>query len=718
DGATRWVHGLGKVDFDSDNNVKSLVGTIRDVTSRKEKEEGLRKLNRTLTALSKSSQAMSQSVEEDDYLKQVCKIVVEDTDFAMVWIGYAEDDEAKTIRPMASAGFNDNYLETIRLSWDDSEFGRGPTGVAIRTGNMGLCNNMLTDPDFEPWREQALKRGFASSIVFPLKTGDKTFGAFTIYSSQPDSFLDAEIKLLSKLANDLSHGITTIRLRAAHRLAEEALSKSHGELEILVKKRTHELQIANDLLKKEINIGKQQEQRLKIAEEKYRTVADFTYNWEFWIDQNDIMLYCSPSCERITGYKATEFMENSGLILNIVHPDDKNEYITQTRNDNNVRGSQSEFQFRIVRIDGNVRWLGHLSQSIYDKSGNYIGRRGSNEDITERIIKDQLLKTSNHKYELLSENITDGIFICRNGRFEYVNKALTQIFGFSDHELERFELLELLKTDSSNKLADFLSQNGSLSQILNIEIECLKKDRSVIFVEFVLNYIANEGAIYGVAHDITEKKQIQKNIVKAIIQTEEKERAFFSKELHDGIGPLLSAVKLYLQWSEKPKPNKSKEEIIHKAGDILDDALTSVKEISNKLSPHLLTYYGLTSAIQSFVDRVDESSAIRIIFESDVTRRLDFEIEAAIYRVTIECINNTVKHALADNITIRLNDAGNQIHLRYKDDGIGFDLKETLANQRGLGLFNLQNRIQTIGGEITLFSEPGKGVDYEIVVNI
>jgi PAS domain S-box-containing protein len=709
---------LGKVDFDSDNNVKSLVGTIRDVTSRKEKEEGLRKLNRTLTALSKSSQAMSQSVEEDDYLKQVCKIVVEDTDFAMVWIGYAEDDEAKTIRPMASAGFNDNYLETIRLSWDDSEFGRGPTGVAIRTGNMGLCNNMLTDPDFEPWREQALKRGFASSIVFPLKTGDKTFGAFTIYSSQPDSFLDAEIKLLSKLANDLSHGITTIRLRAAHRLAEEALSKSHGELEILVKKRTHELQIANDLLKKEINIGKQQEQRLKIAEEKYRTVADFTYNWEFWIDQNDIMLYCSPSCERITGYKATEFMENSGLILNIVHPDDKNEYITQTRNDNNVRGSQSEFQFRIVRIDGNVRWLGHLSQSIYDKSGNYIGRRGSNEDITERIIKDQLLKTSNHKYELLSENITDGIFICRNGRFEYVNKALTQIFGFSDHELERFELLELLKTDSSNKLADFLSQNGSLSQILNIEIECLKKDRSVIFVEFVLNYIANEGAIYGVAHDITEKKQIQKNIVKAIIQTEEKERAFFSKELHDGIGPLLSAVKLYLQWSEKPKPNKSKEEIIHKAGDILDDALTSVKEISNKLSPHLLTYYGLTSAIQSFVDRVDESSAIRIIFESDVTRRLDFEIEAAIYRVTIECINNTVKHALADNITIRLNDAGNQIHLRYKDDGIGFDLKETLANQRGLGLFNLQNRIQTIGGEITLFSEPGKGVDYEIVVNI
>ena len=195
DGQMRWVHALGQIDLKGKGKVNSLYGTIQDITERKIKEEVLRKLNKTLAALGKSSQAMSQAVDESEYLNQVCKIIVEDTDFAMVWIGYAENDEGKTIRPVASAGFNDNYLETIRLSWLDNEFGRGPTGVAIRTGKLGICNNMLTDPTFEPWREQALKRGYASSIVFPLKSGDTTFGAITIYSKEPDSFLADEIKL-------------------------------------------------------------------------------------------------------------------------------------------------------------------------------------------------------------------------------------------------------------------------------------------------------------------------------------------------------------------------------------------------------------------------------------------------------------------------------------------------------------------------------------------
>lgn len=222
----------------------------------------------------------------------------------------------------------------------------------------------------------------------------------------------------------------------------------------------------------------------------------------------------------------------------------------------------------------------------------------------------------------------------------------------------------------------------------------------------------------GTVQDNTEKKQIQNNIIKAIIQTEEKEKAYFSKELHDGLGPLLSTIKLYLQWSQRPKSNKSKEEIIKEAQDILEDALTAVKEISNKLSPHILKDYGLTSAIQGFVDHLVDSSTIRVFFQSNVIRRLDDEIEVAIYRAIIECIYNTVKHAMANNITIRLNDHSSELQILYRDDGIGFDLTETLSEQKGLGLFNLQNRIKNIGGKITMFSKPGEGVNYQIVVNL
>jgi len=718
DRVQRWVQGLGEFEFDSQQNPFRLIGTIQDITERKIKEEALLKFNQTLAALSKSSQAMAQAVCEAEYLKQVCQIVVDDTDFAMVWIGFAQDDEGKTVQPMASAGFKDDYLESINLSWADCDIGRGPTGTAIRTGKMSMCNNILTDPAFEPWRDQALKRGYASSIVFPLKTGDKTFGAICIYSNVTDPFLDVEIQLLSELANDLAQGITTIRLRAAHKLAEEALSKSHGKLEVLVKERTNELQVTNDLLNTEINNVKQQEHSLKLAEEKYRTVADHTHGWEFWLDKDDNFIYCSPSCERITGYKASEFLKNPALLFEIIHPHDKKSFQSHRKTEDLCQVGNHELQYRIIRPDGSIRWIGHECQPITDESGNFMGIRGSNKDITGRKEIEQLLKTNNQKYKLLSENITDGIFICKDGCFEYVNKAMNRIFGYADYKMEKLMLIHLAMPDYHEELKNILSINSTVNQLQTIEIECLKKDNSSIHVEILFNYVAKEKVIYGVVHDITDKKQLQKNIVKAIILTEEKERAYFSKELHDGLGPLLSTIKLYLQWSARPKTNTSREDIINKAEDIVEEALTAVKEISNKLSPHLLNYYGLSSAIQSFADKLEESSAIKIVFESNSSRRLGNEIEAALYRVIIECINNTIKYASAKTIYIIVNDTGNQLHLQYRDDGKGFDLEYIISIKKGLGLFNLKSRIQTIGGKIKLFSEPGKGVDYQITVDM
>ena len=703
---------------DESGKVVRSVGMVHDITRRRAKEEALRKLNQTLLALSKSSQAMSLSVDEADYLEQVCKIVVEDTDFAMVWIGYAEDDEAKTVRPVASAGFKDDYLEKIKVSWGDSEIGRGPTGTAIRAGKMSMCNNMLTDPAFLPWRENALKQGFASSVVFPLKTGETTFGAITIYSREPESFLDVELKMLAELANDLAHGITTIRLRKAHQLAEEALNKSHSELEMLVRERTRELQITNDLLNKEIIARKQQEENLRLAEEKYRTVADFTYGWEYWLDQKDNILYCSPSCERITGYESSAFIQNPRLLQDIIYHEDLKVYLDHKQKENLAQERNYEIQYRIFHLDGSIRWIGHVCQPIFDKSGRFIGNRGSNRDITGRKEIEQLLKTSNRKYELLSANITDGIFICRNGCFEYVNQALNSIFGYENHEMEGLPFKRIIKPEYQDEVEHFLTLTSSSNQNLNLEIECIKKDLSTVFVEILSNYVANERTVYGVIHDITEKKQIQTNIVKAIILTEERERAYFSKELHDGLGPLLSTIKLYLQWSQRPKSNKSREEVIFKAEEILEDALSTVKEISNKLSPHLLMNYGLISAVQSFIDKLKETSGIRIEFESNTSRRMDIEIESAIYRAIIECINNTIKYARAKNITILISDLGSQLQVEYKDDGIGFDVDETLVQRKGLGLFNLQNRIETIGGKITLFSNPGQGVAYKIIVNL
>jgi len=486
--------------------------------------------------------------------------------------------------------------------------------------------------------------------------------------------------------------------------AEDALRRLNEDLEDRVIERTSELLKSNEAI--------------KIAEEKYRTVSDFAFNWEYWTDTFNQMIYCSPSCERITGYKSTEFEQKSQLMFDIIYPDDLALFQEHRNKEVRTQESDHEFQYRIIRKDGTIRWIGHFSRPVFDDLGNFCGIRGSNEDITAKKKMEELLTTSNQKYKLLSENITDGIFICKNGRFEYANKAIYDIFGYQGREMEKMKLTHLVIIDFHEELEKFLYSNDPENRSCTLELDCLRKDFNMVIVEILLNYVSKDKMVYGVVHDITEKKLQQKNMLKAIIQTEEKERAHFSKELHDGLGPLLSTIKLYLQWSERPNSNRSHEEIIGKAGEILEEALATVKEISNKLSPHLLTNYGLNSAIRSFVDKLSETSSFNIIFESNMSRRIDIEIEAALYRAIIECINNTLKYAQANNIYIELNDSFDQIQIIYKDDGTGFNVTETLTKHKGLGLFNLMNRLNTIGGKVDLTSEPGKGVNYLFSVNV
>jgi PAS domain S-box-containing protein len=193
-------------------------------SEQQEKESELRKVNRALKALGQSSEAMMRANNEKAYLEDVCKIIVEDCGYKMVWIGLAEEDAAKSVRPVAWSGFEQGYLDTLKITWADSERGHGPTGTAIRTGKPCGCRNMLTDPNVKPWRSEALKRGFQSSIAVPLLSQGKAFGAITIYSKEQDPFSEEEVELLAKLADDVAYGIGALRDRMALHEYTEKLS--------------------------------------------------------------------------------------------------------------------------------------------------------------------------------------------------------------------------------------------------------------------------------------------------------------------------------------------------------------------------------------------------------------------------------------------------------------------------------------------------------------
>jgi len=210
--------------------VQGVFAAARDVTARKQAEEDLHRVNRALRTLSACNQATVRATREADLLKQVCRIIVGEGGYRLAWVGYAEHDPAKTVRPVAQAGYEEGYLQTLKITWADEERGRGPTGTAIRTGRPALARNIHTDPHFEPWRAEAIKRGYGSSCVLPIHFHRQVWGALNIYAAEPEAFSPEEMKLLSDLAANLAFGIAALRTQAARQRDAAALRESQKKL--------------------------------------------------------------------------------------------------------------------------------------------------------------------------------------------------------------------------------------------------------------------------------------------------------------------------------------------------------------------------------------------------------------------------------------------------------------------------------------------------------
>ncbi|NNM83390.1 MAG: GAF domain-containing protein, partial [Burkholderiales bacterium] len=203
-----------------------LAQTIDEMAIALLSKNEILRLNRAMRILSLCNKALVHAQEEQQLLEEVCRIIVINGNYRMAWVGFAENDEQKSVRPVASFGFEEGYLENARISWADTERGRGPSGTAIRTGKLQVNREFATNPDLVSWREEALKRGYRSSTSLPLSDRSETFGALTLYSQEPFSFSADELSLLEELATDLSFGIRALRIRASHDAWSAKLERS------------------------------------------------------------------------------------------------------------------------------------------------------------------------------------------------------------------------------------------------------------------------------------------------------------------------------------------------------------------------------------------------------------------------------------------------------------------------------------------------------------
>jgi PAS domain S-box-containing protein len=231
-------------------NIVATIAQGQNITKRKQAEEKMYKANRLYAVISQVNQAFVHLRDREQLLEQVCNIAIEFGDFRMAWIGII-DDETQLVKPISVAGFEDGYLSLIRkISVSDNPEGRGPTGNAIREGLHYVCNDIENDPNMVLWKNEALKRGYHSSIALPIKLFGKVIGAFSIYSGLTGFFDQQEIDLLIEIAGDLSFALDAIETEKEHHKALIALKESEEKYRLITENASDVIWILNIALKK------------------------------------------------------------------------------------------------------------------------------------------------------------------------------------------------------------------------------------------------------------------------------------------------------------------------------------------------------------------------------------------------------------------------------------------------------------------------------------
>ncbi|HQE83890.1 MAG TPA: PAS domain S-box protein [Candidatus Hydrogenedentes bacterium] len=333
-------------------------------------------------------------------------------------------------------------------------------------------------------------------------------GITRVYLADTAAVLDSAKKLT---------GFVTVMTDISERKqVEEVLHEAHSRLEDRIVLRTRELLETNRRLQKEVQERMNSEAALRESEYRFRTLADFTYDWEYWIGADGRQLYVSPSCERITGYCSQAFYDRPPLIEEIVHPEDRDKMRGFAFGPPD--GAQSAvLDFRIIDAEGQLHWLSHVSQPVYDRDGNWAGRRASNRDITSRKRAEEEVRQLNQWREAIIENANVLVSVHDlNGRYLVWNNAAERITEYPREEiLGSGNVPEKLYPDPADRerAREVMAKIARGESTANIQFDIrTKSGRLRSLALFSKAIIGTDGAPAGainVGIDITQQKRME-----------------------------------------------------------------------------------------------------------------------------------------------------------------------------------------------------------------
>ncbi len=233
-GPVTYVRSIAELVRDAEGRPTKIVGVIQDITERKKAEAGLRRLNQELLAIKECNEAMVRAGTEQELVNDICKIVCQMAGYGMAWIGMAEHDGRKSVRPVGWSGRERGYVERANVTWGDEPSGCGTMGMAIKTWKPVVMLDLQDNPSMRPWKESLVELGYRSMIAIPIIDSGVVFGAFGIYVDDPEGFSLEEIDLLEEMTGDLAFGIHGLRSKERQSKVEAALRNSEEQYSKLV----------------------------------------------------------------------------------------------------------------------------------------------------------------------------------------------------------------------------------------------------------------------------------------------------------------------------------------------------------------------------------------------------------------------------------------------------------------------------------------------------
>ena len=372
-----------------------------------------------------------------------------------------------------------------------------------------------------------------------------------------------------------------------------------------------------------------------------------------------------------------------------------------------------------------------LEQRVAERTAELENiNRKLRRQIFECELAEAALKESEQKYSTMVEDALIGVYVIKDGMIEFANDKLADIYGYEKNELIGMQSLDLIHPEDRALTREMRTKRLTGENVPSeYEIRGLKKNGDTIWVmrSFSLINYQDGPAISGIVSDVTKRRKAEEALRESgkelrilsnqLLSAEEKERKRIARELHDGIGQALSAIKFSVENSLRQLRNeadhrelKPLEAVIPLTQKTIEEVRTIVKD----LRPSILDDLGILATINWFCREFQNVyTDIRIKTKIDIQEGdIPSLLKTVIYRILQEALNNVAKHSRANLVQLKLEKSGDRINLKIQDNGLGFDLAKTISlkpSQRGFGLASMRERAELSGADFEIVSSAGKG---------